>query len=145
MQKRVDIYTDGACSGNPGNGGWCAILIYQQYEKVLYGHVPETTNNRMEMLAAIKGLEALKEPCFVNIYSDSAYLVNAFQEGWIVHWKNNDWKTKTRKPVKNKDLWVRIVDLTQSHIITFNKVVGHSDNQYNNRCDEIARRESLTK
>ncbi|HQC54162.1 MAG TPA: ribonuclease HI [Clostridia bacterium] len=145
MNKRVDIYTDGACSGNPGNGGWCAILIYQQHEKILYGNVPETTNNRMELLAAIKGIEALKEPCFVNLYSDSAYLVNAFQEGWITNWKNNDWKTKTRQPVKNKDLWERLVYAIQPHIVTFNKVKGHSDNQYNNKCDEMARRESLTK
>ena len=136
--KEVNIYTDGACSGNPGKGGYCAILIYGEIEKVVSGFEYNTTNNRMEILAAIMGLKALKEPCKVNLYSDSQYLISAFNEGWIISWQQNNWKNSNKKEVKNVDLWKEIIDLTNIHDVTFIKVKGHSDNEYNNRCDKIA-------
>ncbi len=136
--KEVNIYTDGACSGNPGKGGYCAILIYGEIEKVVSGFEDNTTNNRMEILAAIMGLKALKEPCKVNLYSDSQYLISAFNEGWIISWQQNNWKNSNKKEVKNVDLWKDIINLTNIHEVTFIKVKGHSDNEYNNRCDKIA-------
>lgn len=136
--KIVDIYTDGACSGNPGTGGYCAILIYNGREKVISGAQSDTTNNRMELLAVIKGLEALIEPCKVNLYSDSRYVVDAFNEKWIDSWINNGWKTASKKEVKNIDLWEDLLRLNITHKINFIKVKGHSDNEYNNRCDKIA-------
>ena len=136
--KIVDIYTDGACSGNPGAGGYCSILIYNGVEKVVSGSEADTTNNRMEILAVIKGLECLKEPCEVNLYSDSQYVVDAFNQGWIVSWQNNGWRTANKKEVKNIDLWQRLLELCSTHKLNFIKVKGHSDNEYNNRCDKIA-------
>lgn len=136
--KTVDIYTDGACSGNPGNGGYCAILIYNGVEKVVSGAEKQTTNNRMELLAVIKGLEALNEKCSVNMYSDSQYVVDAFNKGWITNWIANNWRTSAKKEVKNVDLWEILIDLTSKHIVNFVKVKGHADNEYNNRCDKIA-------
>lgn len=136
--KEVLIYTDGACSGNPGNGGYCAILIYNGFEKVISGAEKDTTNNRMELLAVIKGLECLKEKCSVKLHSDSAYVVNAFQLGWIKDWVNRGWKTADKSPVKNKDLWERLLELCSRHLVEFIKVKGHSDNEYNNKCDQIA-------
>lgn len=136
--KTVDIYTDGACSGNPGVGGYCAILIYNGVEKVISGSELETTNNRMEILAVIKGLETLKEPCNVNLYSDSQYVVDAFNQKWIENWQNNAWRTAGKKEVKNSDLWLKLLELTKTHVVTFIKVKGHADNEYNNRCDKIA-------
>ena len=136
--KTVDIYTDGACSGNPGNGGYCAILMYNGAEKVISGAEKETTNNRMELLAVIKGLEALKETCIVNLYSDSQYVVDAFNKGWITSWIANGWKTAGKKEVKNVDLWQSLLELTNTHTVNFIKVKGHADNEYNNRCDKIA-------
>lgn len=136
--KEVNVYTDGACSGNPGKGGYCAILIYGEIEKVVSGFEDNTTNNRMEILAAIMGLKALKEPCKVNLYSDSQYLISAFNEGWIFSWQQNNWKNSNKKEVKNIDLWKEIINLTNIHDVTFIKVKGHSDNEYNNRCDKIA-------
>ncbi len=136
--KEVNVYTDGACSGNPGKGGYCAILIYGDMEKVVSGFEDNTTNNRMEILAAIMGLKALKEPCKVNLYSDSQYLISAFNEGWIISWQQNNWKNSNKKEVKNIDLWKEIINLTNIHDVTFIKVKGHSDNEYNNRCDKIA-------
>ena len=136
--KTVDIYTDGACSGNPGAGGYCAILIYNDVEKVISGSESQTTNNRMELLAVIKGLEVLKEKCNVNLYSDSTYVVNAFLQGWIESWKTNNWRTSSKKEVKNLDLWKKLLILTDKHVVNFIKVKGHSDNEYNNRCDKIA-------
>ena len=136
--KTVDIYTDGACSGNPGNGGYCAILMYNGAEKVISGAEKETTNNRMELLAVIKGLEALKEKCIVNLYSDSQYVVDAFNKGWITSWIANGWKTAGKKEVKNVDLWQSLLELTNTHTVNFIKVKGHADNEYNNRCDKIA-------
>lgn len=139
--KKVEIYTDGACSGNPGKGGWCAILLYGGREKVLSGGDADTTNNRMEVYAAVSGLAALKEKCEVTLYSDSAYLVNAIEQHWLYNWNKNGWKTADNKPVKNKELWLRLYDLLNKHDVTFVKVKGHADNVYNNRCDEVARRE----
>ena len=136
--KTVDIYTDGACSGNPGLGGYCSILLYKGVEKVISGAEQETTNNRMEMLAVIKGLEALKEPCNVNLYSDSQYVVDAFNEKWIDSWQNNNWRGSNKKEVKNVDLWLKLLELTKTHTVNFIKVKGHSDNEYNNKCDKIA-------
>ncbi|AOS83135.1 ribonuclease HI [Chlorobaculum limnaeum] len=139
MEKTVILYTDGACSGNPGKGGWGALLMYGDTRKEISGYDPATTNNRMELMAAIRGLEALREPCRVQIYSDSAYLVNAMNEGWLKRWVKNSWKTAAKKPVENIDLWQEILKLTTLHTVTFHKVKGHSDNPYNNRCDELAR------
>ena len=136
--KNVDIYTDGACSGNPGKGGYCAILIYNGVEKIVCGSEDDTTNNRMELLAVIKGLEALKEPCEVNLYSDSQYFIDAFNQGWLANWQANGWKTASKKEVKNVDLWQKLVELSSIHKLTYIKVKGHADNPYNNRCDKIA-------
>lgn len=136
--KHVDIYTDGACSGNPGAGGYCAILIFNGIEKVISGGEDETTNNRMELLAVIKGLEALKEPCEVNLYSDSQYVINAINEKWLENWSNSGWRGSSKKGVKNVDLWQALIPLITMHKVNFIKVKGHSDNEYNNRCDKIA-------
>lgn len=141
MKKKVTIYTDGACSGNPGAGGWCAILNYNGREKVISGGETSTTNNKMELLAIISGLEILKESCNVTIYSDSAYCINAFNEGWIDSWVANGWKNSNKKEVKNADLWKRLLSLLNVHDVKFVKVKGHSDNENNNRCDELARAE----
>ena len=137
--KKVDLYTDGACSGNPGAGGYGAILIYRGMEKEISGGEPSTTNNRMEIFAVIAGLRCLKESCDVTIYSDSAYTVNAFNEGWIQGWKTNGWKKADGKPVLNADLWLELLSLMEPHEIRFVKVKGHADNEYNNRCDALAR------
>ena len=138
--KKIILYTDGACSGNPGIGGWGAILMYNGQEKVLSGGEMETTNNRMEMTAVIKGLQALKESCEVEIYSDSAYVVNAFLQDWIGNWQKNGWKSSKGK-VLNIDLWQELLSLTSKHKVLWNKVKGHADNEYNNRCDALARKE----
>ena len=139
--EKVIIYTDGACSGNPGPGGYGAVLIYGGVEKEIFGGEKSTTNNKMEMMAVIKGLEALKEPCEVEVYSDSAYIVNAIEQGWIESWKKNGWRKADKKPVKNVDLWEKLLELMEKHSVTFNKVKGHADDEYNNRCDRIAVRE----
>ena len=136
--KDIILYTDGACSGNPGVGGWGCILEYKNIKKEFSGYEENTTNNRMELMAVIKGLQALKEPCNVNVYSDSAYVVNAFKEKWLGSWQLNNWKTSSKKPVKNVDLWQELLNLMQVHKITWNKVKGHADNEYNNRCDLLA-------
>lgn len=137
--KKIDLYTDGACSGNPGAGGWGAVLIYKGIEKEISGGERSTTNNRMEIFAVIAGLRCLKESCSVNIYSDSAYTVNAFNEGWIYGWMKNGWKKADGKPVANAELWQELYAETQKHKVVFIKVKGHADNAYNNRCDELAR------
>lgn len=136
--KKVSIYTDGACSGNPGAGGYCAILIYNSIEKVVSGSEIETTNNRMELMAVIKGLNALKEPCEVDLYSDSQYVVDAFNKGWINDWESRGWKTAGKSAVKNVDLWLLLLELVNNHKVNFIKVKGHADNEYNNKCDKIA-------
>lgn len=136
--KRVVIYTDGACSGNPGPGGWGAILFYKDNKKEISGFADMTTNNEMELTAAIKALELLKEPCAVKLYSDSAYLINAFKENWVCNWKKNNFVNANKKPIANKELWLKIIKLDEEHRITWYKVKGHSDNKFNNRCDELA-------
>jgi len=140
MQK-VIIYTDGACSGNPGPGGWSAVLIYGEHKKEISGGSKETTNNIMELTAILEALKALKVECEVELYSDSAYSVNAFNQGWIYNWIKKGWKTADGKEVKNKEIWQEIYDLTKKHKVKFNKVKGHSDVELNNRCDELARAE----
>ncbi len=140
----IILYTDGACSGNPGPGGWGAVLIFNGIEKELSGANPNTTNNVMEITAVIEGLKALKRPCNVNIYSDSAYVVNCFEKDWINNWIKNNWVNSKKEPVKNKELWLELYNLTKIHKVTFNKVKGHSNVKYNNRCDELARNAILT-
>ena len=140
----IILYTDGACSGNPGPGGWGAVLIFNGIEKELSGANPSTTNNVMEITAVIEGLKALKRPCNVNIYSDSAYVVNCFEKDWINNWIKNNWVNSKKEPVKNKELWLELYNLTKIHKVTFNKVKGHSNVKYNNRCDELARSAILT-
>ncbi len=137
--KKVDIYTDGACSGNPGVGGWAAVLIYNGVEKEISGYNRDTTNNRMELFAVIQALQQLNQPCEVTVYSDSAYVCNAFIENWIGEWQAADWKLKDRKtPVKNADLWKMLLIEVNRHSVKFVKVKGHADNAYNNRCDKLA-------
>lgn len=137
--KKVTLYTDGACSGNPGPGGYGGILFYGEHKREYSGGEKETTNNRMELTAVIVGLKKLKYPCEVDVYSDSAYTVNAFTEGWIYAWKKNGWKKADGKSVLNTDLWEELLALTRVHKVTFHKVAGHAENQWNNRCDELAR------
>ncbi len=136
--KKVTIYTDGACSGNPGPGGWGAILMYNENKKEISGAEKETTNNIMEITAVLEALKLLKEPCEVKVYSDSAYVVNAFNQKWIDKWQKNNWKTSGKDDVKNRELWEELYDLVQKHEVEFIKVKGHSDNEYNNRCDHLA-------
>lgn len=137
--EKVIIYTDGACSGNPGPGGWAAILMYKDKQKEISGGMKNTTNNVMELTAALEALKLLKFPCEVDLYSDSAYLVNGFDKGWIYNWQKNNWQTANKEPVKNKEIWEAIYQMTKVHKIKFIKVKGHSDNEFNNRCDEMAR------
>ena len=136
--KTVTIYTDGACSGNPGPGGWGAILRYKDTEKELSGGAADTTNNRMELTAVIKGLEALKEPCVVELYSDSKYVIDALEKGWAWGWKKRNWVKSDKKPALNPDLWDRLLNLTMKHEVHCHWVKGHADNPMNNRCDEMA-------
>lgn len=137
--EKIIIYTDGACSGNPGPGGWGAILMYKGVSKEISGGDSETTNNIMEMTAVIEGLKMLKYKCEVEVYSDSAYVVNAFNNHWIEGWIKKNWINSSKEPVKNKELWQELYNLTKQHDVKFIKVKGHSDNEYNNRCDELAR------
>ncbi|MCA9740623.1 MAG: ribonuclease HI [Deferribacteres bacterium] len=137
-KKHVEIYTDGACSGNPGPGGWGAILVHGDHEKEIAGFAKETTNNRMELTAVVEALQSLKAACKVDIYSDSAYLVDCFQKGWMAKWKTNGWRTANKKPVLNIDLWKVIDALVNKHDVRFYKVLGHSGHEYNERADRLA-------
>lgn len=137
--EEVIIYTDGACSGNPGAGGWGSILMYKYTKKEISGGKENTTNNVMELTAVIEGIKLLKFPCKVKLYSDSAYVVNAFNQKWIYGWLKNGWKNASKEPVKNKELWQELYNLTKIHDVEFIKVKGHADNEFNNRCDELAR------
>ena len=137
--EEVIIYTDGACSGNPGPGGWGGILMYKENIKEISGALKDTTNNVMELTAVIEALKLLKFKCNVKLYSDSAYVVNAFNQKWIYGWLKNGWKNSNKEPVKNKELWEELYSLTNIHNVEFIKVKGHADNEYNNRCDELAR------
>ena len=136
--KQVTIYTDGACSGNPGAGGWGAVLFYKDIKREISGYQENTTNNQMELTAAIKALDMLKEPCEVQLYSDSAYLINAFNQDWIIGWQMNGFRNANKKPVQNIDMWQKLIEFNNIHNITWIKVKGHSDNEYNNRCDQLA-------
>ena len=140
--KKVLIYTDGACSGNPGPGGWAAILMHGDAKKEISGGEAETTNNRMELTAVIEALAALKEPCEVTLYSDSRYVVDAVNKGWLRSWQLKGWRKKGGE-VKNPDLWERLVPFLQKHRITFVWVKGHAENEFNSRCDELAVAESI--
>lgn len=136
--KHVIIYTDGACSGNPGPGGWGAVLIYGEIRREMSGAEASTTNNRMELTAAIKALEALKTACAVDLYSDSAYLINAYKQNWLTNWVRRGWLKADKKPVENVDLWKRLLELSTLHTIEWHKVKGHADNPENNLCDRLA-------
>lgn len=136
--KDVTIYTDGACLGNPGPGGWGAILVYGEHEKELCGGQGETTNNRMELTGVIEALSALKEPCRVQLYSDSRYLVDAVEKRWVYEWRENGWLKKDKKPALNIDLWERILDLFGVHDVTLRWVRGHAGHPLNERCDKLA-------
>lgn len=136
--KEVTIYTDGACSGNPGPGGWGAVLCYKGTEKELSGGEAMTTNNRMELTAAVSALKALKEPCRVYLYSDSKYLVDSLMKGWVIAWEKRGWVKADKKPALNADLWQELLRLDKVHEITYHWVKGHADDDYNNRCDELA-------
>ena len=138
---KVVIYTDGACSGNPGPGGWAAVLISGEHKKEISGGSKQTTNNIMELTAILESLKALKSECEVELYSDSAYCVNAFNQNWIYGWIKKGWKNADGSEVKNKEIWQEIYGLTKKHNVTFHKVKGHSDVELNNRCDELAREE----
>lgn len=139
--KEVSLYTDGACSGNPGPGGWGAVLLYGEHKKELSGGEAKTTNNRMELLAVIRGLEQLKQPCDVSLYSDSKYVIDALEKGWAKSWQKNGWKRKTG-PALNPDLWEQLLALCATHQMHYHWVKGHAENVYNNRCDELAVAES---
>ena len=140
--KQVELYTDGACSGNPGPGGWGAILVYKGTERELSGGEESTTNNRMELTAVIKGLSALKESCIVELYSDSKYVIDALEKGWAVNWQARGWKKADKKPALNSDLWEMLLSLVDKHKVNYHWVKGHADNPYNNRCDALAVAES---
>ncbi len=136
--KHVDIYTDGACRGNPGRGGWGAVLVYRGREKELSGGEAETTNNRMELTAAIEALAILKEPCEVTLTSDSKYLVDAITQGWAASWRARGWKKADKSPALNADLWEKLLGLLETHDVTFVWVKGHDGHPYNERCDKLA-------
>ena len=136
--KTVTIYTDGACSGNPGPGGWGALLCYNGVEKELSGGAAQTTNNRMELTGVISALQALKEPCIVELYSDSKYVIDALEKGWAVSWRKRGWIKSDKKPALNSDLWEILLELTEKHQLRCHWVKGHADNEYNNRCDALA-------
>lgn len=137
-KKEVIIYTDGACSGNPGPGGFGTVLIYNGSRKELSGGFRETTNNRMEIMAVIKGLEALKQPCKVTVFSDSKYVVDAIEKGWLASWRKNNWRKSNKEKALNVDLWQRLLELMELHDVSFRWVKGHHENEENNRCDELA-------
>ena len=140
--KTVTIYTDGACSGNPGPGGWGAILRYKETEKELSGGAADTTNNRMELTAVIEALALLKEPCVVELYSDSKYVIDGLSKGWARGWQNRGWIKSDKKPALNPDLWERLLELTDRHEMRYHWVKGHAENEKNNRCDQMAVAES---
>ena len=136
--KTVTLYTDGACSGNPGPGGWAAILMYQGHKRELSGGEAATTNNRMELMGVIEGLRALKEPCSVDLWSDSRYVIDALEKGWAVRWRKNGWMRSKKEEAKNPELWEELLRLTELHEMRYHWVKGHADNPWNNRCDMLA-------
>lgn len=136
--KKVEIYTDGACSGNPGKGGWAAVLVYKGKEKEISGGSGDTTNNRMELTAVIEALKQLREPCSVELTTDSKYVCDAVNKGWLYSWKKSGWKKSDRKPALNVDLWEELLPLLEKHNVNFNWVKGHNGHPYNERCDRLA-------
>ncbi len=142
-KKNVDIYTDGACSGNPGKGGWGAVLVYGNTEKEISGGNSDTTNNRMELTAVIEALKMLKMPCNVTLTTDSKYVCDAINQQWVYSWKKNGWKKADKKPALNVDLWEELLPLLEIHNVTFNWVKGHNGHPYNERCDSLAVNEYL--
>lgn len=136
--KKIEIYTDGACSGNPGKGGWGAVLVYKDKEKEISGGEAQTTNNRMELTAVIEALSTLKEPCEVTLTTDSKYVCDAINKGWVFSWKNNNWKKADKKPALNVDLWEKLLSLLEEHKVEFVWVKGHNGHKYNERCDALA-------
>ena len=136
--KHIQIFTDGACSGNPGPGGWGAILRYKAHEKELSGGEAETTNNRMEMTALLEALRQLKEPCAIDLYSDSKYVIDSLQKGWAKGWRARGWKKADKSPALNSDLWARLLDLSEAHTIHYNWIKGHAGHPENERCDRLA-------
>lgn len=136
--KKIEIYTDGACSGNPGKGGWGAVLVYKDKEKEISGGEAQTTNNRMELTAVIEALSALKDPCEVTLTTDSKYVCDAINKGWVFSWKNNNWKKADKKPALNVDLWEKLLSLLEKHKVEFVWVKGHNGHKYNERCDALA-------
>lgn len=139
--KKITIYTDGACSYNPGPGGFGVVLLYNGHKKEMSGYDPMTTNNRMELMAVITALECLKESCEIDLYTDSKYVADAFNKNWIKNWQRNGWKTASKKPVENQDLWLRLLAQVEKNQINWLWVKGHADNEYNERCDQLARKE----
>lgn len=140
--KKVTIYTDGACSGNPGPGGWGAVLIYGGHRLEMSGGERQTTNNRMELVAAIEAMSRLNQPCEVELWSDSRYLVDGLEKGWAKGWRSRGWKKKDGSPALNPELWERLLELCEEHTVTLHWVKGHAENRENNRCDELAVMES---
>ncbi|MCL2538883.1 MAG: ribonuclease HI [Oscillospiraceae bacterium] len=138
IQKQVDLYTDGACSGNPGPGGWAAVLLYRGHEREMSGYSRDTTNNRMELTAVIEGLRALKQSCEVTVYTDSKYIVEAVEKGWVYGWEKRNWKRAGNKPALNSDLWKELLSLLSKHTVHFSWVKGHDGNPFNERCDALA-------
>jgi len=141
--RKVEIFTDGACAGNPGKGGWGAVLIYNGIEKEISGYEAQTTNNRMELTAVIMALKALKEPCEVTLTTDSKYVCDAINQKWVYSWQKNNWKKADKKPALNVDLWSELLPLLETHSVEFVWVKGHDGNKYNERCDEMAVNEYL--
>lgn len=139
LHEQIELYTDGACSGNPGPGGWGCVLISNQRKRRLSGYASHTTNNKMELMAVIAGLNCLRKSFSVRIVTDSKYIHNAFSHHWIENWQKNNWKTATKEPVKNKELWQSLIELEQKHTISWEWVKGHSGHEYNEMCDEIAK------
>lgn len=137
-KKEIQIFSDGACSGNPGPGGWGAILRYKDVEKELSGGEPETTNNRMELMGVIAALESLKEPCQVKVFTDSQYIAKAFTENWLANWQKNGWKTAGKKAVKNRELWERLLAQAVIHKLEWQWIRGHAGHPENERCDQLA-------
>ena len=137
--RKVTIYTDGACSGNPGPGGYGTVMLHGEHRRELSGGEPQTTNNRMEIMAVIVGLEALKQPCEVELYSDSRYVVDAIEKGWVTRWRQNNWMRNKKEAALNVDLWERMLPLLDTHNVTFHWVKGHAGHLENERCDELAR------
>lgn len=136
--KNIEIYTDGACSGNPGKGGWGAILVYKGIEKEIFGGSADTTNNRMELTAVIEALKCLKEPCNVKVTTDSKYVCDGINKGWVYSWKKNNWRKSDKKPALNVDLWEELLNLLEKHKVEFVWVKGHNGHPYNERCDKLA-------